>query len=77
MTAAGGIHMAVAVALNQLSENKGVHIFLRTEKRLVSVREVAKVLALRVHAEEWVEVIVDDEQEEGIMEQIERLLCMG
>ncbi len=69
--------MAVAVALNQLSENKGVHIFLRTEKRLVSVREVAKVLALRVHAEEWVEVIVDDEQEEGIMEQIERLLCMG
>ncbi len=69
--------MAVAVALNQLSENKGVHIFLRAEKRLVSVREVAKVLALRVHAEEWVEVIVDDEQEEGIMEQIERLLCMG
>lgn len=77
VTAAEGIHLAVAAALRQISKKNEVHIFLKTGKRMVSVREMQKVLSLRIHTGEWVEIIVDGGQEEGIIEQIERLLHMG
>lgn len=67
--------MAVAVALHKITEKEGTHVFLKTEKRMVSAREVQKVLALGVRKCDWVEVIVDgDVEEEQVMEQIERWL---
>ncbi len=49
---------------------------MKTDKKMVSAKEVPKVLALGVHELDWVEVIVDSEgEEEALMERIERILC--
>lgn len=68
--------MAVAVSLGQVVRAAAVHVFLKAGKKMVSAREVQKVLSLGVHQMDWVELIVDgEEEEESVMEQIRKLLC--
>ncbi|MDE6961349.1 MAG: HPr family phosphocarrier protein [Lachnospiraceae bacterium] len=76
VSTSGGIHMAIAVSLGLTAKEQGGHVFLKTDKKMVSAKEVPKVLALGVHELDWVEVIVDSEgEEEALMERIERILC--
>lgn len=68
--------MAIAVSLGQAVQQYGAHVFLKAGRKMVSVKEVAKVLALGVHEQDFVEVIVDSEgEEEALMERMERILC--
>lgn len=67
--------MAVAVSLGQIMKESDVHVFLRSGKKMVSVREIPKVLALGVHELDQVELIVDGEEEESVLEQTIKLLC--
>lgn len=68
--------MAVALTLGQISKREDAHVFLLAKGRMVSVRESQKVLALGIHKEEWVEVMIDSEggEETEVIEQIEKLL---
>ncbi len=76
VSASGGIHMAVAVALGQAVKGKDAHVFIKAGRKMVSVKEISKVLALGVHERDQVEVIVDSgEEEEALMERMERILC--
>ena len=74
VTVPGGIHMAVAVSLGQIIRESDTHVFLKSGRRMVSGREIPKVLALGVHQLDWVELIVDGEEEESAMERIGKLL---
>lgn len=67
--------MAVAVSLGQIMKESDVHVFLRSGKKMVSVREIPKVLALGVHELDQVELIVDGEEEESVLERTVKLLC--
>lgn len=72
----GGIHLVVAVLLSQVSREEGTHIFLKSGNRMVSVREYRKVLTLSVRQDDWVEILVDGgQEEESVMEQMEKILC--
>lgn len=74
----GGIHLAVASSLAQTVLAEGAHVFLKSGKKMVSVREMQKVLALGVHQWDQIEVLVDSEQEEeSVLERIEKILCSG
>ena len=74
--AAGGIHLAIAAALGETARAAEAHVFLKSGKKMVSAREIRKVLALGIHEQDQVEIIVDGEEEEaGIMERIEKILC--
>lgn len=75
MIAQGGIHMAVAAALSQVYQEEGTHVFLKAGKRMASIRDMPKVLALGIHEQDEVEVIVDGEEEISVIEQIEKILC--
>lgn len=68
--------MAVAMELGRISKKKDAYVFLMAKGRMVSARECQKVLALGVHKDEWVEVMIDSEGEEesAVIEQIEKLL---
>ena len=66
--------MAVAVSLGQIVRESDTHVFLKSGRRMVSGREIPKVLALGVHQLDWVELIVDGEEEESAMERIGKLL---
>ncbi len=66
--------MAVAVSLGQIIRESATHVFLKSGRRMVSGREIPKVLALGVHQLDWVELIVDGEEEESAMERIGKLL---
>lgn len=68
--------MAVAASLGQAVKDQDAHVFLKAGKKMVSVKEIPKILALGVHEQDIVEVIVDSEgEEEALMERIERILC--
>lgn len=72
----GGIHMAIASALSQTVRTENIHVFLKAGKKMASIREPLKVLALGVHAQDWVEIIADCEgEEESVIEQMEKILC--
>lgn len=76
VTVPGGIHLAVAVSLRQIAGESDAHVFLKSGKKMVSVQEVQRVLSLGVHQMDWVELIVDGEEEEdSVMERIGKLLC--
>lgn len=68
--------MAVAIELGRISKKEDAYVFLIAKGRIVSVRECQKVLALGVHKDEWVEVMIDSdgEEESAVIEQIEKLL---
>ena len=67
--------MSVAVSLGRIVRELDVHVFLKSQKKMVSAREISKVLSLGVHQMDWVELIVDGDEEESAMEQIGKLLC--
>ena len=67
--------MAIAVSLGQISKESDAYVFLKSGKKMVSAREIPKVLALGVHERGQVELIVDGDEEEAVMERITRLLC--
>lgn len=75
VTAQGGIHMAVAAALSRVYVEEGNCVFLRAGKRMASIRDIPKMLALGVHEQDEVEVIADGEEEISVIEQIEKMLC--
>lgn len=76
VTTPGGIHAAVAALLRQIAVEENAFISIRTDRKMVSVREYIKVLSLGIHQYDWIDVIVDGEQdEEFIMARIERILC--
>lgn len=78
VTVPGGIHMAVAVSLRQAVREKNVHVFLKAGKKMASVRELEKVLALGIHQSDVIDVIVDGEGEEAsVMERMEKILYCG
>ncbi|MDE7058468.1 MAG: HPr family phosphocarrier protein [Lachnospiraceae bacterium] len=72
----GGIHMAVALTLGQISKREDAHVFLMAKGRMVSARESQKVLALGIRKGEWIEVMVDSEggEEAEVIEQVEKVL---
>lgn len=68
--------MAIASALSQTVRTENIHVFLKAGKKMASIREPLKVLALGVHAQDWVEIIADCEgEEESVIEQMEKILC--
>lgn len=68
--------MAIAASLGQAVREKDAHVFLKVGRKMASVKEIPKVLALGVHEWDFVEVIVDSEgEEEALMERMERILC--
>lgn len=68
--------MAIAAALCQMACEGKEHVFLKAGRRMASIREPVKVLALGVRQMEWVEIIVDGEgEEESVLEQVENILC--
>lgn len=68
--------MAIAASLGQAVQEKDAHVFLKAGRKMASVKEIPKVLALGVHEQDFVEVIVDSEgEEEALMERVERILC--
>lgn len=72
----GGIHMAIAAALCQIVCEGKEHVFVKAGRRMASIREPVKVLAIGVRRLEWVEIIVDGEgEEESVLEQVENILC--
>lgn len=78
VTAPGGIHAAVAVLLSRIVIEENAFIFIKTDRKMVSVREHIKVLSLGIHQYDWIDIIVDGEQDEKfIMSQVERILCGG
>lgn len=76
VTVPGGIHLAIAVSLRQIAGESDAHVFLKSGKKMVRVQEVQRVLSLGVHQMDWIELIVDGEEEEdSVMERIGKLLC--
>lgn len=76
VTVPGGIHMAIAVSLGQVIRESEAHVFLKAGKKMISAREVQKILSLGVHQLDWIELIVDgEEEEEPVAERIRKLLC--
>ncbi len=68
--------MAIAAALCQIVCEGKEHVFVNAGRRMASIREPVKVLALGVRRLEWVEIIVDGEgEEESVLEQVENILC--
>ena len=68
--------MAIAAALCQIGCEGKEHVFVKAGRRMASIREPVKVLALGVRRLEWVEIIVDGEgEEESVLEQVENILC--
>lgn len=70
----GGIHLAIAVELSRIPGKTGTHVFLKSGKKMVSIREYRRILTLAVRQGDQVELIVDGEEEEAVMEQMERIL---
>ena len=67
--------MAIAASLGQVVRESEAHVFLKAGKK-VSAREVQKILSLGVHQLDWIELIVDgEEEEEPVAERIRKLLC--
>lgn len=78
VTAPGGIHAAVAALLRQIAVEEGAFIGVKSDRKMVSVREYIKVLSLGIHQYDWIDIIVESEQdEELILSRVERVLCGG
>lgn len=78
VTTSGGIHIAVAVLLRQIAVEQNAFISIKTDKKIVSVREYMKVLSLGIHENDWVDIVVEsNHDEEFIISQVEKILCSG
>lgn len=78
VTTPGGIHAAVAALLRQIAVRENAFISIRRDKKMVSAKEYMKVLSMGIRQYDWIELIVESENdEEYVMSQIEKVLCSG